>query len=96
LLLYLPTLTRVQTSRLSSPFASNLSSVLVFGAQIIALTDDGHHLLVWDAQSEELLSTIIFDANFSATHVIHPATLLNKVLVSSAQGSIQLWNVRTR
>jgi len=86
----------MKTSRLSSPFASNLSSVLVFGAQIVALTDDGHHLFVWDAESGELLSTIIFDADFTATNVIHPATLLNKVLVSSSQGSMQLWNIRAR
>ncbi|KIM28873.1 hypothetical protein M408DRAFT_329296 [Serendipita vermifera MAFF 305830] len=84
-----------ETSRLSSPFASSLSSVLVFGSQLLALTDDGRHLLVWDANSEELQSTIIFETNFTATKVIHPATLLNKVLVSSAQGTLQLWNIRT-
>ena len=26
----------------------------------------------------------------------HPATYLNKVLVASSQGSMQLWNIRTQ
>ncbi|KAG9055076.1 hypothetical protein FS842_003228 [Serendipita sp. 407] len=84
-----------QISRFINPFHTILSSIIAFGSQILALTDDGRRLLTWDAQSGELLSTITFDEDFTATQVIHPATLLNKVLVSSAQGSMQLWNIRT-
>ena len=28
--------------------------------------------------------------------ILHPATYLNKVLVASSQGSMQLWNIRTQ
>jgi U3 small nucleolar RNA-associated protein 21 len=44
----------------------------------------------------ELLSSIDFDPDFTATCVLHPATYLNKVLVASSQGSLQLWNIRTQ
>lgn len=73
-----------------------LSSILVLGSQILALTDDGRNLLVWDTEAGELISTIIFQEGFTAKHVIHPATLLNKVLVSSQEGGMQLWNIKTR
>jgi U3 small nucleolar RNA-associated protein 21 len=43
----------------------------------------------------ELDSTIEFEIGFTATLILHPATYLNKVLVSSSQGSIQLWNIRS-
>lgn len=43
-----------------------------------------------------LEATIEFDAGFTATLVLHPATYLNKVLVSSSEGTMQLWNIRTQ
>jgi U3 small nucleolar RNA-associated protein 21 len=43
-----------------------------------------------------LSSTIAFDPDFTATCVLHPATYLNKILVGSSQGSLQLWNIRTK
>lgn len=83
-------------SHFSNPLGTELSSILVFGSQTLALTADGRHLLVWDADSGEVISTIIFEEAFTATHIIHPATLLNKVLVASSNGTMQLWNIRTR
>ena len=44
----------------------------------------------------DVQSTIQFDAGFTATLVLHPATYLNKVLVASGQGEMQLWNIRTQ
>jgi U3 small nucleolar RNA-associated protein 21 len=43
----------------------------------------------------ELESEIEFHSSFTATSMLHPATYLNKVIVGSAEGAIQLWNVRT-
>lgn len=43
----------------------------------------------------ELVNSIEFDADFTATHVLHPATYLNKVLIGSSQGGLQLWNIVT-
>lgn len=40
--------------------------------------------------------TIQFDNGFTAVMILHPATYLNKVLVASGEGDLQLWNVRTQ
>ncbi len=44
----------------------------------------------------ELQSSIQFEPGFTATTILHPATYLNKILVGSSQGSLQLWNIRTQ
>ncbi|KZT09652.1 Utp21-domain-containing protein [Laetiporus sulphureus 93-53] len=85
-----------ETGRLVNPLGTTISFILVFGSQLLALTDDGSRMLAWDVESEELQATIQFDTNFIATSILHPATYLNKVLVSSSQGDIQLWNIRTQ
>ena len=41
-------------------------------------------------------SSISFDPSFTATSILHPATYLNKVVVASSQGSLQLWNIKTK
>lgn len=80
----------------SNPQDTPLSALLNFGNQVLALTEDGHYLHVWDVETGNLDTSVVFDHGFTATHVIHPATMLNKVLVASAEGSMQLWNIRTR
>lgn len=34
--------------RLSNPLGAAVSSILVFGTQLLALTEDGSRLFVWD------------------------------------------------
>ncbi len=36
-----------------------------------------------------------FPSNFLVSCALHPATYLNKLLLGSCQGQLQLWNVRT-
>jgi U3 small nucleolar RNA-associated protein 21 len=56
-----------------------------------------HLLIIWCLLNYiDLDSTIEFDSGFTATSILHPATYLNKVLVSSSQGSMQLWNIRSQ
>lgn len=43
----------------------------------------------------EVDNDVTFHSSFSATAFMHPATYLNKVLVGSQQGELQLWNIRT-
>jgi hypothetical protein len=45
---------------------------------------------------EAFHSQIQFEPGFIATHLLHPATYLNKVLVGGSDGSLQLWNIRTQ
>lgn len=43
-----------------------------------------------------LSANLQFDIGFTATSILHPATYLNKVLVASNEGDMQLWNIRTQ
>lgn len=50
-----------------------------------------------DFTSEPSFScSIQFDIGFTAVVALHPATYLNKVLVASREGDLQLWNMRTK
>ncbi len=35
-------------------------------------------------------------ATFNVSAMMHPSTYLNKVLLGSSQGALQLWNIKTR
>ncbi|PPQ63266.1 hypothetical protein CVT24_006791 [Panaeolus cyanescens] len=82
--------------RASNPLGGNLSFITVFGSQILALTESGDRLLLWNTSNAELDGTITFDPSFTAKSILHPATYLNKVIVGSVQGDIQLWNIQTQ
>lgn len=81
--------------RLENPLETNIASILVFGPQILALTEDGTRLVVWDEKEEAVKSIIAFENGFTASMILHPATYLNKVLVASQEGAMQLWNIKT-
>lgn len=95
-LLLFSSFTSIQVATFLNPQGTPLSVMLNFGDQVLALTEDGRYLHAWDVGTGNLDTSIVFDDGFTATHVIHPATMLNKVLVASAEGSMQLWNIRTR
>ncbi|KAJ7174015.1 Utp21 specific WD40 associated putative domain-containing protein [Mycena crocata] len=80
----------------SNPLGTTFSFITIFGTQLLALTEDGCRMLLWETSTGELDSTIEFDVGFTATLILHPATYLNKVLVSSSQGNMQLWNIRSQ
>ncbi|RDB22141.1 U3 small nucleolar RNA-associated protein 21 [Hypsizygus marmoreus] len=82
--------------RVTNPLGTTLSFITIFGSQLLALTEDGSRMLLWDTTDGELDSTLQFEPGFTATSILHPATYLNKVLVSSTQGSLQLWNIRSQ
>ncbi|PPQ86912.1 hypothetical protein CVT25_009798 [Psilocybe cyanescens] len=84
-----------EVSRVTNPLGTHLSFITVFGSQLLALTEKGDRMLIWSTTDGELESMISFDPTFSATSILHPATYLNKVVVSSGQGGMQLWNTRT-
>ncbi|KAL5511171.1 UTP21 [Sanghuangporus vaninii] len=85
-----------EVGRLTNPLESNISSIIPLGDQMLSLTEDGSHLLIWNCATMELAGSIHFENGFTATTVLHPATYLNKVLVASSQGTMQLWNIRTQ
>ena len=38
----------IQVGRVSNPFGGILASIVVFGSQLLALTEDGGRILIWD------------------------------------------------
>ncbi|KAF8503603.1 Utp21-domain-containing protein [Russula emetica] len=85
-----------EVGRLTNPLGTPITGPLVFGSHLLSLTEDGRNLLIWDASEEVFHSQIQFETGFTAIHLLHPATYLNKVLVGGSDGSLQLWNIRTR
>ncbi|CAD6969990.1 unnamed protein product [Tilletia controversa] len=79
-------------------------ALLAFADYVLALSDEGDKLFVWSLLNHTLLRVIHFPTAetasktadvFTAINIDHPATYLNKIVVTSAQGGAQLWNVRT-
>ncbi|KAH9997323.1 Utp21-domain-containing protein [Russula vinacea] len=85
-----------EVGRLTNPLGTPITSPLLFGPHLLSLTEDGRNLLSWDVSEEVLHSQIQFEPGFTATHLLHPATYLNKVLIGGSDGSLQLWNIRTQ
>uniref|UniRef100_A0A7M4FUQ9 WD repeat domain 36 n=1 Tax=Crocodylus porosus TaxID=8502 RepID=A0A7M4FUQ9_CROPO len=66
-----------------------------FGDHVISVDVD-NVLIVWDVQSEEEYLQMNFDkAVFAVSAIMHPSTYLNKILLGSEQGSLQLWNIKS-
>ncbi|KAJ1941755.1 rRNA-processing protein utp21, partial [Linderina macrospora] len=74
----------------------SITHMMAFGTHILAISGD-NALVVWDKDSHEVLTEIEFEREvFQVTAVVHPSTYVNKVVVGSAQGTLQVWNIQTR
>lgn len=69
--------------------------LLPFGATHLLSIDTDSTLKVWNVDTEEEYCDLSFSNNeFKVTAVLHPPTYLNKILLGSEQGSLQLWNIK--
>ncbi|KAM7368489.1 hypothetical protein PAMP_012830 [Pampus punctatissimus] len=69
--------------------------LLPLGDQLIS-ADSGGDVIVWDVQEGDVYLQLHFDlATFDLSAMMHPSTYLNKVLLGSSQGALQLWNIKT-
>ncbi|KAK5900209.1 hypothetical protein CgunFtcFv8_025185 [Champsocephalus gunnari] len=98
----------VAAGRLVSAFARNKEVVMCYhgheqevrlllplGDQLVS-ADAGGDVIVWDVQGGDIYLRLHFDsASFSVSAMMHPSTYLNKVLLGSSQGALQLWNIKT-
>ncbi|XP_053679413.1 WD repeat-containing protein 36 [Anopheles nili] len=67
------------------PFANHLISV-----------DETSLLKIWEVTTKELYLEIPFsNEDFQITAIVHPASYKNKILLGSAQGGVQLWNLKS-
>ncbi|XP_071864291.1 WD repeat-containing protein 36 [Bombus fervidus] len=68
--------------------------LLPFGFHLISI-DENSNVKLWDIKTEELVSELDFSVkHFKITTIIHPNTYVNKILLGSEQGQLQLWNLR--
>ncbi|XP_068562929.1 WD repeat-containing protein 36 [Cebidichthys violaceus] len=69
--------------------------LLPLGDQLISADGSGD-VIVWDVQEGDIYLRLQFDpATFDVSAMMHPSTYLNKVLLGSSQGALQLWNIKT-
>ena len=68
--------------------------MLAFGPHLLAV-DETNIMKVWDIKAEEVSLELSFSTTFTVSALIHPVTYLNKVLLGSTQGSLQLWNLKS-
>ncbi|XP_059622050.1 WD repeat-containing protein 36 [Phlebotomus argentipes] len=74
---------------------SNVHLLLPFGQHLVAV-DEESVLRVWDIEAESVHLEIPFAADaFRISAISHPATYLNKILLGSEQGLLQLWNIKS-
>lgn len=74
---------------------ASIKFILPFGPHLISIDDD-NVLKIFDIKEEtEFLELRFKEDDFKITTICHPPTYLNKVLLGSSQGQLQLWNLRT-
>ncbi|KAI9255740.1 Utp21 specific WD40 associated putative domain-containing protein [Phascolomyces articulosus] len=82
-----------EVSRIQGEGSYSIIQILVLGQYIASLCDD-NVLRMWNIKTGELYTEVEFGETFTATTMIHPSTYLNKLLIGSTQGTMQIWNVR--
>ncbi|KAJ2715236.1 rRNA-processing protein utp21 [Coemansia spiralis] len=73
-----------------------ISGLMQFGDFVIGISED-NAVVVWERTTREVFTEIEFEGeSFRVTTVVHPSTYVNKIVVGSAQGTMQVWNVQSR
>ncbi|KAJ4838625.1 hypothetical protein Tsubulata_044113 [Turnera subulata] len=82
-----------------SGHGAKVNLLMVFGDQVLSVDAEGN-FRIWGfkgaSDDGSLLGEFALPRNFTPTSLIHPDTYLNKVLLGSQDGSLQLWNISTK
>lgn len=69
--------------------------LLPFGNEYLISVDSDSTLKVWNIDAESEFCELPFNNDeFKISAILHPPTYLNKILLGSEQGSLQLWNIK--
>lgn len=69
--------------------------MIPFGVHLISV-DHESYVYVWDIKAESLYLKLTFsNETFQITALLHPSTYVNKILLGSDQGTLQLWNINS-
>lgn len=78
-----------------SGHCSPVHLLLPFGPHLLSVDEDSI-LKIWNIKTEETYGELTFDNNtFRITAICHPPTYINKILLGSEQGQMQLWNIKS-
>ena len=84
-----------ELQRVYSGHQETVHLLLTFGPKLVSV-DTGSALKVWDIKTgAEELELTFNNEKTKVTALCHPSTYLDKILVGSRQGHIQLWNIKT-
>ncbi|KAF3437268.1 hypothetical protein FNV43_RR20021 [Rhamnella rubrinervis] len=82
-----------------SRHTSKVNSLLLFGEHILSIDVEGN-LFIWAFKGVDQnlapVGHIMLDDNFTPSCIMHPDTYLNKIIIGSREGSLQLWNISTK
>ncbi|KAJ2550053.1 rRNA-processing protein utp21 [Coemansia sp. RSA 1933] len=85
-----------RTHDLEAVDRGEITGLMQFGDQILAISED-NAVVVWSWKTGEVFTELEFAAEtFQVTSVVHPSTYVNKIVVGSAQGTMQVWNIQSR
>ncbi|KAJ3242725.1 WD repeat-containing protein 36 [Chytriomyces hyalinus] len=65
--------------------------MILLGNLVLAAASD-NTIRIWNWSTKEYIKTISFDSKFTVTAMVHPSTYVNKILIASGDGRMQLWN----
>lgn len=72
----------------------NVHILLPFGGHLISVDEDST-MKIWNIKTEDEYLEIGFNNDeFKITACMHPPTYMNKMLLGSEQGVLQLWNIK--
>ncbi|KAJ1802997.1 rRNA-processing protein utp21, partial [Coemansia sp. RSA 2598] len=84
-----------QVGELEAVDRGEISNLMQFGDYIIAISED-NAVVIWNKATRELFTELEFvSESFQVTSVVHPSTYVNKVVIGSAQGTMQVWNIQS-
>ncbi|CAF0909625.1 unnamed protein product [Didymodactylos carnosus] len=79
-----------------SEHTGSVTHLLPFGDDHLITVDESNTLRVWDIETITVYLLLQFDSKqFLITTLLHPATYVNKLLIGSRRGTLQLWNIKT-
>ncbi|XP_027113834.1 U3 small nucleolar RNA-associated protein 21 homolog isoform X1 [Coffea arabica] len=82
-----------------SRHGAKVNHLLLFGAHILSVDVEGN-IFTWAFKEIDKslapVGHVMLEDNFTPSCIMHPDTYLNKVIVGSQEGSLQLWNISTR
>uniref|UniRef100_A0A1J3JJC1 U3 small nucleolar RNA-associated protein 21-like protein n=1 Tax=Noccaea caerulescens TaxID=107243 RepID=A0A1J3JJC1_NOCCA len=82
-----------------SKHVAKVDLLLLFGEHVLSLDVEGN-MFMWAFKGIEQHASPIghveLSGKFTPSCIVHPDTYLNKVLVGSQEGPLQLWNINTK